>query len=149
MEGLDTGIPDGKSLARASSYLETVAAAVGVPYLFDFLSIDPEEAATMGGWVRPEDRDPDEPYPPEWMDQDPFGPDQFPPERWFDAGAGLASIRTLIQSVKANPAALARHKVQYGLAPKAEDVLADLLDFETILERLVSHDVRWHLGIDV
>ena len=144
VEGVVEGTPDGKALADASEYLEALAQAAGVPSLFEFLSVDPETAAAMGGWEDPADRDPaaeadsDEDEAP--------GPDAYPPEEWFDPADGLSTVRALIRGVEADPAALAE-ALDGGTDPA--EVLDDLREFAAILARLGSAGVGWHLGIDL
>ena len=149
VDGFDVvaAIPDGKSVARASDHLETLATAAGVTSLLEFTSVSPEEAASFGGWIPPEDREPGQPYP-EFGGEEPPGPDQFPPEQWFDPAEGLGVIRTLIRAIQDDPAALGPPHGRKQTAINLDDVLADLRDFEVALTRLAAAEVRWHLGID-
>lgn len=140
-------VPNGRSVARASDPLDILAAAAGVGSLLESTSVPPKEAASIGGWIPPEDREPDQPYP--WFGgEEPPGPDQFPPEAWFEPGEGLAIVRTLIAALEADPAALAapRRRTQAEIDP--DDVLADLRDIEIAFARLDAAGVRWHLAID-
>ena len=148
VEGFAAGTPDGKALADASEHLEAVAQAAGVPSLFEFLSVDPETAAAMGGWEDPADRDPDGDAAPaeDEDDEEAPGPDAYPPEEWFAAADGLITIRALIRDVEADPDALAA-ALDSGTDPAA--VLEDLREFESILGHLDAAGVGWHLGIDL
>ena len=150
VDGFDPveAVPDGKSVARASECLDALAVAVGVRPLSEFFIMAPDEAAGFGGWVAPEDREPGMPYP-EFGDEEPPGPDQYPSEAWFAAADGLTTVRALLAAVEADPAALDVSSRRKCLATSPADVVGDLRDIETALARLDAAGVRWHLAIDV
>ena len=150
VDGFDPveAVPDGKSVARATDRLDALAVAAGVRPLPEFLSMSPEEAAAFGGWVAPEDREPGMAYP-EFGEEEPPDPDQYPPEAWFEPAQGLATVRALIAAVEADPAALDATPRRQRFAAAPADVLGDLRDIEAALARLEAAGVRWHLAVDI
>ena len=60
----------------------------------------------------------------------------FPPEQWFSAEEGLLTIRRLRETARAE-------KID-NLAK----ILADLDEFERILEVAKEQGVGWHLAVD-
>ncbi|MDB4907990.1 MAG: hypothetical protein JWO05_2774 [Gemmatimonadetes bacterium] len=102
---------DGKALARASSLLESLASAAGVKPLTQF--------ASMGG--------------------DEFGifrdlGIEAPPDQWFTATEGLATVRALRSAV--------------GDVGNAA-LLADLEALEGVLVSAERGGQRWHLAMDI
>ena len=117
--GLDTFV-NGKALGRSRS-LDKLAQLAGVRPLMEFFSQDPEEAAAF---VEDEGADPP--------------PGGFPPEQWFPAADGLATVRGLLSYLVTNPTA----------ARDSEAIADDLREFESVLDRLATEGVRWHLAVD-
>jgi len=111
----------GKSLSREERKLTRLCTDLGVRPLMEFFSTHPEDAA-------------------EFIDE--AGGDsqaiEFTAERWFDASDGLQTVQAMIQHIAENP-----HSVQ-----DSDRVLTDLKRFETVLSRLESKGIRWHLGVD-
>lgn len=133
VEGLDTFV-DGKALAhcrpseskarggrQTENYLEVLARAAGVRPLMEFISESPEDVQEL---LDEEDED--------------LPVIEVPPERWFLASEGLATVRGLLSQLSADPDGTA----------ESEHVIADLRQFETILARLDAEGVRWHLSVD-
>jgi hypothetical protein len=63
----------------------------------------------------------------------------FPPEQWFPAEEGLATVRGLLRYLDENPAAF---------RDAQPNLIADLRQFEQVLSQLVARGVRWHLAVD-
>ncbi len=133
VEGLDTFV-DGKALAhcrpagvkarggrQADRHLEALAREAGVKPFMEFFSESPENIRELLDEVEVE------------------APDvEMPPEQWFSAAEGLATVRGLLSHLTAHPEATA----------DAEHVLEDLRQFETVLSQLDAAGVRWHLAVD-
>ena len=80
----------------------------------EFFSIDPEEAATfLDG------------------EGDDHGELVLPPEQYFSADDGLATVRALLPM------------------PGAEPALRDLHDCERILSIAGEHGIGWHFAMDI
>jgi hypothetical protein len=60
--------------------------------------------------------------------------EQPPPQQWFSADDGLTTVNGLIDGAE-------KHKLDAR-------VIADLREFQTVLEAAKKHDVRWHLVVD-
>ena len=110
----------GKAVARSN--LDRRDPGGGRRPLADFLSISPDEAAAFADEVGA-----------------PVPPGGFPPEEWFAAADGLATVRALL-------AFLAEHPTDHRSTP---DVVRDLRDFERVLAGLDAAGVRWHLQYDI
>ena len=119
-EGVDTFV-DGKAAARVSDQRwDEVCAQAGVPTIFRYVSMDPEELEALmeGGGID--------------------SPDGLPPEEWFDPADGLAWTRTLAGHLRAHPQAV----------HDSTGVLSDLADYERIFEGLQAQGIRWHFQVD-
>ena len=119
--GLDTFV-NGKALGRAKPrQLDRLAQAAGVRPLGEFYSISPEEAVAavegFGGEM-------------------PAG--GYPPERWFPAEDGLASVRGLLAHLAASPDAIR----------EVDAIRDDLQQFQEVLSGLAAAGVGWHLAVD-
>lgn len=106
-EGFDPFV-NGKALSKHNAKLEKAAKKLGVLDLMDFFSQNPEEAAEL------------------------FDGDlaDLPPEKWFDAKEGLATIRALLGDFISN-----------GLD-------ADIVSEHAVLSKLAELNIRWHLAVD-
>jgi hypothetical protein len=131
--GLDISVC-GKSLAHcrpaggkgrfgrsAGLHLEMLAKEAGVMPLMEFFSLAPEEARSLLG-----DCGGEEP------------PGGLPPERWFPASEGLATVRGLLAHLVVNPEA----------AAEVDRLVEDLRQFEAVLVGLDEAGVGWHLSVD-
>jgi hypothetical protein len=67
----------------------------------------------------------------EFMDE---GASALPPEQWFEPADGLTTVRALI--------------AHFSAAPAETAVVADLREFESVLQRLKDAGLRWHLAVD-
>lgn len=118
--GLDTFV-NGKALGRTKPrQLDKLAQAAGVPPLMGYFSVSPDEAAAVAEDLGAET---------------PAG--GFPPERWFPAADGLATVR-----------GLQTHLAAPNAVREAEAIREDLREFERVLSALAAAGVRWHLAVD-
>ena len=108
---------DGKSLARAGEALGSICTRIGVKQLMDFFSQNADELADILG-----DDVPD-----------------LPPEQWFEAKDGLATVRALLVHLAKDTTSIVSHAA----------VVEDLKQCERILAHLEKTKVRWHFAIDV
>lgn len=143
-----------EAMAQANDLLDRLAAAAGVPTLMDFFSMDPAEVDALFdelGLAAEGEADPD---PDPAAGGIPAGPDpddgvpaleDAPPEQWFAAADGLATVRALIASVEAIPAPAEPDPFD----PDPAAVLADLHQFAAILGHLDTAGIRWHLSVDL
>lgn len=60
--------------------------------------------------------------------------EQSPSEKWFSADDGLKTVNGLIDGAE-------KHKLDAR-------VIADLREFQTVLEVAKQHDIGWHLAVD-
>jgi len=137
IDGLDLYV-NGKALAHCED-LGPIAERAGVRPLLSFFSQDPDEARAF----REEN---DIPPPPEG----------YPPIRWFDAADGLATVRSLIVQLEADPSIVTGAPAEGDdadasykpWAPDADELISDLHEFEDVLDQLDDAGVRWHLSVD-
>jgi hypothetical protein len=111
---------NGKALGH-SKELDRLAERAGVRPLMEFFSENPESAAAFceeAGADAPEDG--------------------FPPEQWFPAEEGLTTVRGLLSYLEANPTDVR----------DSSAIIGDLKEFESLLGRLASEGVGWHLSVD-
>lgn len=133
VEGLDTFV-DGKALAhcrpagakkrlgRASMRrLEALSQEAGVRPLMEFFGESPE---FVSEFLAEEGEEPD--------------PGGLPPEQWFSAAEGLATVRGLLAYLTNHP----------GAAAEVDRLIEDLRQFEEVLSGLEDAGVRWHLAVD-
>jgi hypothetical protein len=134
VEGLDTFV-DGKALAhcrpagakdrggrQAESHLEALAREAGVQSLMEFFSASPDDVRALLG---------EEDEEPQKM--------ELPPEQWFPASEGLASVRGLLAHLMTHPEA----------AADVDRLIEDLRQFEEVLSQLNAAGIRWHLAVDI
>jgi hypothetical protein len=119
IEGFDTMV-DGKALGHTEQ-LDQLAELAGVRPLMEFFSQDPEELA-------------------EFLEAEELEPptDPLPAEQWFTAEDGLMSVRGILAYLAAHPNA----------TPEEAAIIEDLSAFESVLVRLESEGIRWHLAVD-
>lgn len=142
---LSCDIP-GKCLSIASDILDQRAELLGVAPLTSFGSSSLDDYYSLIGvpdecfdeetgtydreaieqWRREELGDDCEPLP------------ENDPETWFEADAGLVTIRALLTSVRENATDI----------PYPECTLSDLEACERVLEELKQQGIRWHLASD-
>jgi hypothetical protein len=111
---------NGKALARCEQ-LDQLAELAGVRPLMEFFSQDPEEPVTF---LEAEGLKPP--------------PDVVPAEQWFPAEDGLLSVRGIRSYLELNPEA----------TPDVPAIIEDLKEFESVLGRLGTEGIRWHLAVD-
>jgi hypothetical protein len=112
---------NGKALARAGEILDTLAKKSGTEPLMTFWCADPEELSEIGAGLGVTVRNTAKP---------------LPPERWFSAAEGLVTIHGLRAIAKAE-------KIS-----NLNTILADLDEFERVLNAAKEHEVGWHLAVD-
>jgi hypothetical protein len=119
VEGFDV-IVSGKAVARCEQ-LDQFAELAGVRPLMEFFGQDPVELAEF---LESEGVEPD--------------PDTLVEERWFSAVDGLRSVRGILEFVAANPKTI----------PDLAAIVVDLHALESVLVRLETEGIRWHLAVD-
>jgi hypothetical protein len=119
VEGFDI-FTNGKALARCEQ-LDQLAELAGVRPLMEFFSQDAEEFVEF---LEAEGVEP--------------APDAVPAEQWFLAEDGLLSVRGILSYLAANPNA----------TPHVPAIIEDLKAFESVLARLGTEGIRWHLAVD-
>jgi hypothetical protein len=119
VEGFDIFV-SGKALARCEQ-LDHFAVLAGAQPLMEFFSQDPVELAEF---LESEGVDPD--------------PDALTEERWFPAVDGLQSVRGILAFLAANP----------KTTPDLAAIVEDLHALESVLGRLETEGIRWHLAVD-
>lgn len=117
---------NGKALARAEQDLNRIAQELGVRPLMDFFSADPEEVLSF---IQAEH---------EATGQTPDNLPDIPPEEWFSATDGLATVQALYVYIREHPDTL----------KDADSVLQNLEEYMQVLQKAVAVGVRWHLGVD-
>ncbi len=98
-----------------------LARQAGVRPLMEFFGASPEDVSELIG-------EEDEGSPPI----------ELPPERWFPASEGLATVRGLLEYLSSRPDA----------AEELDRLVEDLRGFEEVLGRLEQAGVGWHLAVD-
>lgn len=118
--GFDHGV-NGKALGRAGKLLDALAERAGTKPLMKFFSTSLEEMSEFaaGHGVAVEGN-----------------ATPFPAEQWFPAEEGLVTIRGL------------REAARIEKIDNLEKILADLDEFERVLEFAKEHGVGWHLAVD-
>ena len=109
---------NGKVLSRHGEELERVAKSLSVTPLMEFFSMSPDEIAGImedaGGDASTMDLE---------------------DEQWYEASAGLTTVRALRQYAAEHPDDL-------------PDVESDLAEFEVVLKSAEAHGVKWHVAVD-
>lgn len=72
--------------------------------------------------------------------------EETPPEEWYPAAEGLATVHALIAAVEALPEPESPDPNAVDPPPSA--ILADLRAFAAVLEHLQAANIRWHLAVD-
>ena len=116
---------NGKAIARDAQGLSTVAMSLGLRAPEEYFSMSAQDAQALAAEAMADDFE---------LDQE----ISVPPERWFDAGEGLAWIAKLRGHVQSNPQAV----------KNAKAVLSDLDEFERVLSQAKSIGAKWHFSID-
>jgi len=118
--GLDDHV-NGKALGRAGKLLDELAEKAGTKSLMKFFSASQEEMSEFasGHGMAVEEN-----------------ATLFPPEQWFPAEEGLVTIRGLREAARTE-------KIDNW-----EKILADLDEFERVLDVAREQGVGWHLAVD-
>jgi hypothetical protein len=118
--GLDDHV-NGKALGRAGKLLDDLAEKAGTKSLMKFFSASPEEMSEFasGHGVAVEEN-----------------ATLFPPEQWFPAEEGLVTVRRLREAARAER------------IDNWQRILADLDEFERVLDVAREQGVGWHLAVD-
>jgi hypothetical protein len=124
VEGEDPGFDifvNGRALARNEEALGRLAASMGVNSLLDFFSADENSMALLleQGTGNPE-----------WARN-------LPEPQWFAPRDGLITIRSFLSFLSANATAL---------GSETPSVLAELREYERVLEKAGARGLRWHLA---
>ncbi len=115
---------NGKFLAKESNRIEKIASTLGMKAFDDYVSQSPDEARAM-------------------MEEAGVDPDELedivlPEQQWFDAQEGVDLVSKISTHVRANPSSV----------KNAKGVLADLEEYEEILQKAKSAGAKWNLQID-
>jgi len=124
VEGEDPGFDifvNGHALARNEESLHRVAATLEVNPLLDFFSADENSMALL---LEQGSGD------PEWARS-------LPQPQWFKPADGLVTVRALTDFLSATPVAL---------GSETQSVLAELKEYERVLQKTEEHGLRWHLA---
>lgn len=113
--------PRARVAARNDKRLSEIAQALGVLELLEFSSQDPSELRSF--------------LSSQGADVSEF---DLPEENWFEADAGLKTVRALQAHVRAEPASV----------DDAVGLSRELEAFEEVLTAALQHEIRWHLTID-
>lgn len=125
VEGDDPGYDifvNGRSLARHEDSLEKLALRLGVRPLIEFFSADEISMSLL-------------------IEEGAGNPElvrRLPPTQWYRGGDGLATVRAL-------RSALAEEPQQLGT--EGEQVLAELQEYERVLDKTEQRGLRWHLAV--
>jgi hypothetical protein len=125
VEGEDPGFDifvNGRSLAANEDALEKIASRLGVKPLLDFFSADVNSMALL-------------------LDEGAGDPElvkALPPPQWFLPADGLRTVQALLTELRKNPMTLGSATLP---------VVAELEDYENVLQKAVSHKSRWHLAV--
>ncbi len=132
----------GEAVALASDLLDQFAEDAGVRPLLDFFSMDPAEVDALFDGLNLEAAPEltDAPTP----DAEIPTLEEAPPEEWFEPHEGITTIRALIRAVEDQPTP----EVPDPFDPPSDAILANLREFEIVLNHLEAAGVRWHLSVD-
>jgi hypothetical protein len=125
VEGEDPGYDifvNGQALARNEDALEKLAVRLNVKPLLEFFSADQNSMALLL-----EEGAGD----PEWAKT-------LPPPQWFSPEDGLATVRTLLDHLKGDPATL---------GSETEAVVNELVEYARVLEKTEQRNLRWQLAV--
>ena len=119
--GFDTFV-NGRSLARHEDALEKLALRLGVRPLIEFFSADQNSMSLLieeGAGNR------------ELLNR-------LPPPQWYLPAAGLATIEALVNTLQHEP---------QQLGTEGQQVLTELLEYKTVLQKTQARRMRWHLAV--
>lgn len=125
VEGDDPGFDifvNGQALARNEDALQRLAEKLQTQPLLEFFSADRNSMALL-------------------LDQgagDPDWTEHLPQPQWFQADAGLSTVRLLLEFLTVTPVAL---------GSDTEFVARELREYETVLRKASQRGLRWHLAV--
>jgi hypothetical protein len=125
VEGEDPGFDifvNGRSLARHEDALEKLALELGVRPLIEFFSADENSMSLLieeGAGNQELMR-------------------RLPPPQWYSAEDGLLTVRALLEALGDEP---------QMLGTEGGQVLAELSEYATVLEKTAARGMRWHLAV--
>lgn len=117
--GFDTFV-NGKALAEADEPLAQIAANLGLPAFEKYFSMSSDAQAGLT----------------EEFELDESLPDLS--EKWYDVDEGLNWVNQVRDFVRSNPNSL----------KQADAVLADLAEYEKVLQQAKTINAKWHLSVD-
>lgn len=125
VEGEDPGFDifvNGRALARHEDSLEKLALRLGVKPLIEFFSADENSMSLLieegAGNL-------------ELMRR-------LPPPQWYTGGDGLTTVRALLDTLEADP---------HLLGTEGPQVLSELREYNSVLEKTMRANLRWHLAV--
>ena len=125
VEGEDPGyntFVNGRALARHEDALEKVALRIGARPLIEFFSADENSLALLieeGAGDKELLR-------------------KLPPPQWYGAADGLATVQALVNQLERDP---------QQLGSEGRAVLEELREYQAVLTKTVSKNLRWHLAV--
>ncbi|MEQ8225289.1 MAG: hypothetical protein ABRQ37_23425 [Candidatus Eremiobacterota bacterium] len=114
---------DGKALAEEEEKLKEITHSQGVKDLMSFFSASPEEVGDFFD---------------EYSDIE-IPEMEIPETEWFSPGEGLATVRAILDYMEMDRDSFIHR----------ERLLDDLKNFEAILLKAQTYNIKWHLAIDV
>jgi hypothetical protein len=125
VEGEDPGFDifvNGRALARHEDALERLALRLGVKPLIEFFSADENSMSLL-------------------IEEGAGNPElmrRLPPPQWYSADDGLATVKALAATLQDDP---------QQLGTEGPQVLAELLEYASVLEKTMQTGQRWHLAV--
>jgi hypothetical protein len=125
VEGEDPGFDifvNGRALARHEDALERLALRLGVKPLIEFFSADENSMSLL-------------------IEEGAGNPDlirRLPPPQWYAPDDGLATVRALAATLQDDP---------QQLGTEGPQVLAELLEYASVLDKTMRTGLRWHLAV--
>ena len=125
VEGEDPGFDifvNGRALARHEDALERLALRLGVKPLIEFFSADENSMSLL-------------------IEEGAGNPElmrRLPPPQWYFADDGLATVKALAATLQDDP---------QQLGTEGPQVLAELLEYASVLEKTMRTGQRWHLAV--
>jgi hypothetical protein len=125
VEGEDPGYNiyvNGRTLARYEGAVESLAISLGVKPLLEFFSADQNSMALLieeGGG-------------------NPGILQQLPPPQWYAPADGLDTVYALIEALEEDP---------HQLGTEGPEVLTELREYATVLEKTSERNLRWHIAV--
>ena len=125
VEGDDPGYDiyvNGRALARHEDAVERLALRLGVRPLIEFFSADENSMALL-------------------IEEGAGNPEllkRLPPPQWYAPSAGLQTVQALVEELRREP---------LQLGTESALVLAELEEYERVLEKTMRAGLRWHLAV--